>query len=53
MRMRRISDSGICCSWAAGQNDSGQVFATLILIACISTFTDWVLQSVRKHFFNW
>jgi NitT/TauT family transport system permease protein len=33
--------------------DSGKVFATLILIGLISTTTDWLLQAVRKRFLNW
>jgi NitT/TauT family transport system permease protein len=32
---------------------SGKVFGALIIIALLSTFTDFVLQSVRKRFFNW
>jgi NitT/TauT family transport system permease protein len=33
--------------------ESGRVFAALIIIALISVFTDFTLQSVRKRFFNW
>ncbi len=33
--------------------ESGKVFATLIVIALISASTDWLLQSVRKRFLNW
>jgi ABC-type nitrate/sulfonate/bicarbonate transport system permease component len=33
--------------------ESGKVFATLILIALISSMTDWALQSVRRRFLNW
>jgi NitT/TauT family transport system permease protein len=32
---------------------SGPVFAALILIAAICTFSDWMLQWVRRSFFNW
>lgn len=31
----------------------GKVFATLIIIAVISSVTDWVLQSVRKRWLDW
>ena len=34
-------------------NDSGKVFGTLIVIALISSLTDWMLQTVRKRFLNW
>lgn len=34
-------------------NDSGKVFGTLIIIALISSLTDWFFQSVRKRFLNW
>lgn len=34
-------------------NETGGVFAALIIIALISAFTDWALQSVRKRFLNW
>jgi len=34
-------------------NESGQVFGALIIIALISTLTDWVLQRVRKRYLNW
>ena len=34
-------------------NDSGKVFGTLIIIALISSLTDWALQAVRKRFLNW
>lgn len=33
--------------------ESGKVFATLILIGLISSMTDWLLQSVRKRYLNW
>jgi ABC-type nitrate/sulfonate/bicarbonate transport system permease component len=33
--------------------ESGKVFATLILIALVSSLTDWLLQAVRKQFLNW
>lgn len=33
--------------------DSGKVFATLALIALISSFTDYLLQSVRRRFLDW
>lgn len=33
--------------------ESGKVFATLLLIGMISSLTDFVLQSVRKRFLNW
>jgi NitT/TauT family transport system permease protein len=33
--------------------ESGKVFATLILIALISSLTDWALQSVRKRYLTW
>ena len=33
--------------------DSGKVFATLAVIAVISSFTDFVLQATRRRFLNW
>ncbi len=33
--------------------ESGKVFATLIVIGLVSSLTDWVLQAVRKRFLNW
>jgi ABC-type nitrate/sulfonate/bicarbonate transport system permease component len=33
--------------------DSGKVFAMLILIGAISSLTDWILQAVRRRFLNW
>jgi NitT/TauT family transport system permease protein len=33
--------------------DSGKVFATLIIIALISSLTDFLLLTVRKRFLNW
>jgi ABC-type nitrate/sulfonate/bicarbonate transport system permease component len=38
---------------ASRANESGQVFGTLIVIALISSLTDWLLQSVRRRFFFW
>lgn len=34
-------------------NESGKVFGTLIVIALISSCTDWILQTLRKRFLNW
>ena len=34
-------------------NDSGKVFGMLIIIALVSSLTDFLLQSVRKRFLNW
>ncbi|HZP82984.1 MAG TPA: ABC transporter permease subunit [Chthonomonadaceae bacterium] len=33
--------------------ESGKVFGVLILIALISSLTDWALQTVRKRYLNW
>ncbi len=33
--------------------ESGKVFAALIIIALISSLTDWVMQGIRGRFFNW
>lgn len=33
--------------------ESGRVFAALILIAVISSLTDWILYVARKRFWNW
>ena len=33
--------------------ESGKVFATLIIVAIISSLTDWLLQSVRRRYLNW
>lgn len=34
-------------------NESGQVFAVLIVIAVISSLADWLLQLVRRRYLNW
>ncbi len=34
-------------------NDSGKVFGTLIIIAIISSLSDWAFQTVRKRYLNW
>jgi NitT/TauT family transport system permease protein len=34
-------------------NESGKVFGTLMIIALLSTLTDWILQTMRKRFLNW
>jgi ABC-type nitrate/sulfonate/bicarbonate transport system permease component len=34
-------------------NESGPVYAALILIAVVCTLSDWLLQWVRRSFFNW
>jgi ABC-type nitrate/sulfonate/bicarbonate transport system permease component len=33
--------------------DSGKVFATLTVIAVISSLTDYALQVVRRRFLDW
>jgi NitT/TauT family transport system permease protein len=33
--------------------ESGKVFATLLLIGVVSSLTDWILQSIRRRFLNW
>jgi len=33
--------------------DPGKVFSTLIIVAIISSASDWVMQSIRKRYFNW
>jgi NitT/TauT family transport system permease protein len=33
--------------------NSGQVFATLAVIAVLSSFTDYLLQSIRQRFLDW
>ena len=33
--------------------DSGKVFSTLIIVAIISSASDWIMQSIRRRFFNW
>lgn len=33
--------------------DPGAVFSTLIIVAIISSASDWVMQSIRKRYFNW
>jgi ABC-type nitrate/sulfonate/bicarbonate transport system permease component len=33
--------------------ESGRVFAALIIIALISSLTDWLLYAARKRFWNW
>lgn len=44
---------GYLLSISSKQNECGQVFAALIVIALISALTDWVLMSIRKRFLNW
>ncbi len=44
---------GYLLSIGSRTQESGKVFGTLILIGLISTVTDWVLQAVRKRFWNW
>lgn len=34
-------------------SESGKVFATLAIIAIISSMSDWILQTVRRRFLNW
>jgi NitT/TauT family transport system permease protein len=34
-------------------NDSGKVFAALLIIALISAMTDWVFSLIRKRYFPW
>lgn len=36
-----------------GGNSSGKVFGMIIIIALISSLTDFTLQSVRKRYMNW
>lgn len=36
-----------------GGNASGKVFGMVIIIALISSLTDFVLQAIRKRFINW
>jgi NitT/TauT family transport system permease protein len=33
--------------------ESGKVFGILLLVAVVSSFTDYVLQTVRTRYFNW
>jgi len=33
--------------------DSGKVFSTLIIVALISSASDWIMQAIRRRFFNW
>jgi NitT/TauT family transport system permease protein len=44
---------GFLLSIGSRTQESGKVFGTLIVIAVISSFTDFVLQSVRKRFLSW
>lgn len=44
---------GYLLSVGSHTNESGQVFAVLIIIALISTLTDWMFQIVRKRYLNW
>lgn len=44
---------GYLLSVSSRTNESGQVFGTLIVIALVSSLTDWLLGSVRKRFLNW
>lgn len=36
-----------------GGNGAGKIFGMIIVIALISSFTDYVLQFIRKKLFNW
>jgi NitT/TauT family transport system permease protein len=44
---------GYLLSVGSRTNESGQVFGTLIVIALVSSLTDWLLNSFRKRFLNW
>lgn len=44
---------GFLLSISSRQNESGQVFAVLVLIALISSLSDWLFQYVRKRYFHW
>lgn len=33
--------------------ESGRVFATLLIIGLISSTSDWIMQLIRRRFFNW
>lgn len=44
---------GYLLSIGARTQESGMVFATLIVIALISTTTDWIFQSIRKVYLAW
>jgi len=36
-----------------GGNSSGKVFGMLIVVALISTLTDYAMQLIRRRFINW
>jgi ABC-type nitrate/sulfonate/bicarbonate transport system permease component len=44
---------GFLLSTSSRTNEPGQVFAVLIVIAVISSVTDWALQWVRRRYLNW
>lgn len=44
---------GFLLSVSSRTNESGQVFATLIVIGLISSSTDWVLSTIRKRYLDW
>ena len=44
---------GYLLNMGSRTQDAGKVFGILIIIALISTLSDWVLQTVRKRWLNW
>jgi ABC-type nitrate/sulfonate/bicarbonate transport system permease component len=44
---------GYLLSMGSRTQESGKVFATLIIIGIISSTSDWIMQTVRKRFLNW
>lgn len=49
------SNLGVGCLLSIGSrsNSSGKVFGMLIIVAIICSATDFVLQFIRRRFFNW
>jgi len=44
---------GYLLNIASRTQESGKVFGILLLVAIVSSISDFVLQSVRRRFFNW
>lgn len=44
---------GYMIFYGTRENNTGSVYAALILIAVVCTLSDWILQLIRRRFFNW
>lgn len=44
---------GYLLNIASRTQESGKVYGVLLLVAIVSSLTDFVLQTIRRRFFNW